>query len=610
MAGKGSRKRKASPGELPTAYANLLSTHASLERAMMVHLAKDGARAAATAMASPTPPPLIDFSNPTSSLQSSPLARTRTPSGSSIIRLPNLIAFNDLRPLVENGTGRRFSESELSQLVWLWQLAQRGVDVTSQIAFDSSCSDQSDDEVDLLSSPLTQGRRTPAPTLSSPSARLLSSPNILASPTQQRTSPGSMPSSPDLFNSTPFERRQRQRQISESLQSRSTSTGGMGFLVTVMRKLDRQTGRRVATWGLGIELNVKRNVQVAEFELLQDAAPLSSSDDEQDVQQARAESASGRPRDGMSVIALWSQGAAARKDLISRRLRHWAKPYIPHARHEEAQDVTLLDSDLSNPSTPRKRKITDIALPTPPDSRKRSRLVPPEIPRARLPDLPAAVPVSANTRLTRDDTDDTPIGRLKGGINLMTGDPLPVSPPSSPTKGGNVETRKMSLFERIKAKEAAQNVRSNGQAVSLASPTMRKSLQAAPSSSAMQSAALRRRSMLSRLADVADQIYMLFNAGGHAPASPSSSNPTPPTRRRRAIPFCEVAKVVSQSSKISVSTFEANDALQALCALCPTFVEQRKIDGQSWLVMVSPTNEIEPMTLKEVKERIAITLAA
>lgn len=182
---------------LPEHYQTLLNLHTAFERALMLHLTTEGkgGRIASAVSGSTS-----DFSS------------------TQRIRLENLATFNALRPMVERGSGRRFSQVEFAQLVWLWQ------------------------------------------------------------------------STPDPF-----------------------TTAGLGFLVTKTVELSKTTGKKLNAWGIGIELDLKRNGEASERSL----AILNSPSP---VKKQNTPSKMAGKRDGMSVVALWSQGAEERKTEIRLRL--------------------------------------------------------------------------------------------------------------------------------------------------------------------------------------------------------------------------------------------------------------------------------------------------
>lgn len=100
-------------------------------------------------------------------------------------------------------------------------------------------------------------------------------------------------------------------------------SGGMGFIVTRTRA-STATGI-VSTFGIGISVAIKQNPQLPQFEII---APPSSPSRSPKSPCQRSTPASpvsiGRGREGMSVVALWSQGQEARRGEFAARLREWA----------------------------------------------------------------------------------------------------------------------------------------------------------------------------------------------------------------------------------------------------------------------------------------------
>lgn len=110
--------RSTAAHELPYTYTNLLALHTAVERAILLHLATEGGGTVTSTTSSPRRTP-------------SRRDRMRTPepdearegSGGPLktFRLANFITWPSLRPIVERGSGKRFTETELAQLLWMWQ---------------------------------------------------------------------------------------------------------------------------------------------------------------------------------------------------------------------------------------------------------------------------------------------------------------------------------------------------------------------------------------------------------------------------------------------------------------------------------------------------------
>lgn len=196
---------------LPESYQILLNLHTAFERALMLHLTTEGKGGRIASAVSGS---------------SSDFSKTHR------IRLENLATYNQLRSMVERGSGRRFGQAEFAQLLWLWNAA--------------------DTVKPVLDDPFIESPSTAAPASS------------------------------------------------------------LGFLVTKTVELSKSSGKRVNGWGIGIELDLKRNSEASERSLAIQNSPSSR-------KQSSPSKMAGK-REGMSVVALWSQGAEERKNEIRLRL--------------------------------------------------------------------------------------------------------------------------------------------------------------------------------------------------------------------------------------------------------------------------------------------------
>ncbi len=96
---------------LPSFYSSLMSLHVALEHALVVHLATAGC-SSATLQSS------ADSSSDSESDSGSGEGRERKKT--KTVRLPNLISYTALRPLVERSGGRRLGPTELRRLASVW----------------------------------------------------------------------------------------------------------------------------------------------------------------------------------------------------------------------------------------------------------------------------------------------------------------------------------------------------------------------------------------------------------------------------------------------------------------------------------------------------------
>lgn len=239
---------------LPPHLAALLSLHAAVERTLILHLSTAGSTIASTV---------------------SDTSRTEDGGATATVRMTNLIDLSTLGKMLAS-TGKRFTETELRRLVWVWQGAGGGYTAPS-----SSCS--------------TAARKSP--TKSSPSA---------------------------MSGSIVFGR------------DSEDEVGGMGFLVTRARtasssasaanngssSLFNASGARVSsTYGIGIAVAVRSNPQLPKLELVSPGRKGS-------IPTPPSPSSVGKGRDGMSIVALWTQGKEQRQREVERRLRAWADKQV------------------------------------------------------------------------------------------------------------------------------------------------------------------------------------------------------------------------------------------------------------------------------------------
>lgn len=340
--------------------------------------------------------------------------------------------------------------------------------------------------------------------------------------------------------------------------------GGMGFIVSKMR-VNGPTGI-VGTYGVGLSVQVRTNVQRPKMELMPPASPSRSP--RRRTASFRSEwdnPAVGGARDGMSIVALWTSGVAGRRKEFTRRLKSWL-------RRETAKGP---------PST------IDGAPPSP------SRTFIPSVPLASLPVLAHTVPTIPGTpspsphkprpshQLLPGLTAPATPSALSSSAAAASGEgetdvfgPVIVTPKAKGIKG-----RKSAMIERLRAKEAAQ-----ASLPSITLPTGSASLRKHDSNATaaerrMQDAALlKKRSMLSRLPAIADVVWMLFDVG-----------------QKNSLRLPEVASAVAKSAAGGSSEGEAGEALRMLAQLCPGFVQVKVVSQQEWVGWV------KGMGLAEVK---------
>lgn len=105
----------------------------------------------------------------------------------------------------------------------------------------------------------------------------------------------------------------------EELHVQGNEAGGMGFLITRARLA--KLGKVSSTYGLGISVGVKANPQLPKFELLSPSSPKQQGA----TRLPPSPNSIGKGRDGMSIVALWTQGKEERRREFERRLKRWAR---------------------------------------------------------------------------------------------------------------------------------------------------------------------------------------------------------------------------------------------------------------------------------------------
>lgn len=106
--------------------------------------------------------------------------------------------------------------------------------------------------------------------------------------------------------------------------------GGLGFVVSRARTAAAAAPGRVAqTYGVGISVSVRANPQLPKFELVSPGRAARTRD-----QAPPSPSSVGKGREGMSIVALWTQGKEARRVEMERRLRRWSERQVVVKREE------------------------------------------------------------------------------------------------------------------------------------------------------------------------------------------------------------------------------------------------------------------------------------
>jgi hypothetical protein len=219
---------------LPPALADLVTLHAALEGALIMHLGTAGWAVASSAA--------TDFDE----------------AGRATVRIPNLIDLQELGKMVRSGA-QQFGEKELARLVWAWEgcgIGEEGEDAEEE---DLKVEMRGEDEA-----------------------------------------------------------------------------GGLGFIVSKTRIGKGHNIQNI--YGIGIAVTLKSNPQLPKLELVAPSSP-SRKDDKQAAIAPPSPSSIGKGREGMNVVALWTQGKDARREELVRRLRAWGRRC---AREEQVRPLRLL----------------------------------------------------------------------------------------------------------------------------------------------------------------------------------------------------------------------------------------------------------------------------
>ncbi|KAH8920586.1 hypothetical protein BT69DRAFT_1352290 [Atractiella rhizophila] len=390
--------------------------------------------------------------------------------------------------------------------------------------------------------------------------------------------------------------------------------GGMGWIISKTKELGLD-GKQVFSWGIGIQLEIRINPSLPTFELAgEDEELFSGLGSRNEIDSLK----------GSNLIALWSKELERRKNLFRKKLQRWitdeTNRYTTSSALEQDYDRPVSPTTFM---TPKKSRFAEDAIPFPtPVSKHKSSssmdhspFILPSIPRAHLPSLvgkakpstpsfkrqAAQTPTSASREGKQDLVGLGLAGLYNGEVKVRE-------------RKGSTKDRQKSLMERIKAKEEKMESNlllfPNAAGAEGLTPGERKK---------KEKELLKRRSLLSRLSDVADGVSMLFN-NAHLASSVTRSPKSPSTpssgSKKKAIPLDEVAGAISKSAKISLSKAESLEAVQLLAEISPSFVQIRIIDKREWVsvsvrpagvegnrILASPSKSVST-PLKDAKRKI------
>ncbi|GAA5925765.1 uncharacterized protein JCM15063_005111 [Sporobolomyces koalae] len=389
----------------------------------------------------------------------------------------------------------------------------------------------------------------------------------------------------------------------DELKVEENEAGGMGFLITRSRLA--KMGKVTATYGLGISVAVKANPQLPKFELLPPASPKSSGS--QRSVMPPSPSSIGKGRDGMSLVALWTQGKEERRKEVERRLLGWAR----------GNGKNVVETEILNQGD----HTEDLRWATSSASH-----VLRNVPTADLPPLDHAVPAIASSSTPSPKKPSTLLQSSSPSTprsSTVPSDSLPIISPKDfvkalldgrpvKTKSGTTADRDKARRERIEAKQRASRPSAyqaslSGLASGDSSPSKRslKPSKGDPDPVLLSAQEIyKQRAMLSRLGSIADVVAMRCGSR--------------PTR------FDDVCTAVTNSPLLSIGFEEADESLVFLAQQFPDFCyiklvsstgtvmssgssssSLRQALGERWMVL---TGSQKPREVKEiVRERLSET---
>ncbi|WFD43143.1 hypothetical protein MPSI1_001796 [Malassezia psittaci] len=325
--------------------------------------------------------------------------------------------------------------------------------------------------------------------------------------------------------------------------------GGMGFLISRARTIDPNTRRKAYDYAIGIEMRYPQ-LAIVDSPSVAFGSPGNQAETRLSPAKAKQLTSSPSSRDEMSNLATWNNGVEERRMEFRQRLCHFVA-MSQNRWLSEHSAVELPDSTLAKePSTPKlptgyrtfQGQLTPTATRSGGSHAQRIRheppLSPPSSPLAgrgaiELPQTPPRTQKRPSKRPLLNswhpdfDLDTVPYISEATLPPLRDTNPIQTIAPNPPkpliTELGHRPSG-ATLEERIRAKEQAIHAARHN-------PSMRSSANS-----------LHQRSMLSRLGEFAEAIYLLYS---------SSSTPAQSRRGRtsRVLPLIEVLKNLENSAK-------------------------------------------------------------
>lgn len=521
---------------LPRHLASLYALHAAIEHSLVVHLATAGTGG------SP-----IDESSP-----------------DGTVSIPHLITYSTLRPLVEKSSGRNLSPKDLSRLLWIWSKGGKkdiGLTMSTKRVVDplrgtrpvldyslgiriGSESFESDDEDDVpfdeepqraATPPRTRSLTIDEPTSPSPSPRKKSR-NGVVYPT--RTPPQS-PSSRSLSAFAGRTSGTREMTAGAASPKRGMNLVAMWNKGIEARK--REVRKRLLDWSLRCFAAWHRQQRHLLVSDAREGARVAETATGEAPETPKKKASGGQnPTEGYG--GLWTPANSRDSDHVAGQGRILGREQEQEQEHDSSMP-TWIDEW--------------------PEDFPLERIAP--IPCASLPslDLDSSLPASASSSLRALHS------------RVVAPSSSPAAPTETATTTGAASSQPMSLTERIRAKEAAKRAT----AVQTLFSRRPGIISSGTSSSTVSSPTMddfKRRSMLSRLCDISESLYMLFTKSRQPPTGGAQ-------RRLPTLPMEQVIKAIMSSSKVSLSETEATKALDLLDEVAPGFVTVATVGRGKWV---------------------------
>ena len=435
------------------------------------------------------------------------------------LRIANVIHFHTLRPMVERTLRRTFTMADFKRLVWVWSHAP-------------------------------------------------------GSDTQLPSSPAPMP----------------------------MEVGGMGFVVSRARTIDSHTHKRIYDYGIGIEMQLYEPKTIVSPTVTFGSPGNTASPRRRSPNRLRPP-ASPSSREEMSYLAMWNNGVDERRAEFHRRLCHFVAMSHDRWLAQQPPSDDTPPPPVDTPSTPKLPTgyCTSNGLLTPTATRsggthaQRIRHEPPASPPTSplagrgARELPTTPPRSAQRKPKALSLTARHPDFALDSVPPMVEAKLPtlrVAVPAAPIVSREVRapepvptpqtTIKMSLEERIRAKEQATHAARHGHRPKSAAPT------------------LHERSMLSRLSEMAEAIYLLF-VSSNVPAQSRHG------RTSRVLPLLDVLVSLENSAKVALSRAESEASVAMLMSIAPGWLERTEVGGQPWLRLC---NDPHSFGLRHVRAKI------